>query len=294
MNHAGEIAPLARLARPHVAVITTVEPAHIGHLGSLEAIADEKISITAGLEPGGIVVLPADASTIGRLLAGSASVERRLFGSAGSLAARLIDATADAEGTDLSAEIGGRLLTLRLAAPGRHMAMNAVAALAGAAALGADPGVGAAALQGFAPVTGRGARRRVAVAGGTALLLDESYNASAPAVKAALAVLALQPAARRVAVLGDMLELGAFGEAEHASLAPTVDQAADILFTCGPLMRVLHEAVAPARRGAHANDSATLAPIVAAALRADDAVLVKGSLGSRMKLVVDAIERYAA
>jgi UDP-N-acetylmuramoyl-tripeptide--D-alanyl-D-alanine ligase len=154
--------------------------------------------------------------------------------------------------------------------------------------------VGAAALQGFAPVTGRGARRRVAVAGGTALLLDESYNASAPAVKAALAVLALQPAARRVAVLGDMLELGAFGEAEHASLAPTVDQAADILFTCGPLMRVLHEAVAPARRGAHANDSATLAPIVAAALRADDAVLVKGSLGSRMKLVVDAIERYAA
>jgi UDP-N-acetylmuramoyl-tripeptide--D-alanyl-D-alanine ligase len=174
------------------------------------------------------------------------------------------------------------------------MAMNALAALTAAAALGADPVLGAQALNGFAPVSGRGARRTIAVAGGSATLLDESYNASSASVRAALAVLALQPARRRVAVLGDMLELGDHGAAEHISLAPDVERSADILFTCGTLMRLLHEAVGPAKRGAHADDSAALAPMVAAALRADDAVLVKGSLGSRMKQVVDAIEREAA
>jgi UDP-N-acetylmuramoyl-tripeptide--D-alanyl-D-alanine ligase len=294
MNHAGEIAPLSRLARPHVAIVTNVEPAHIGHLGSLAAIADEKISIVSGLEPGGIAVLPADASTRDRLLAASEGISRVLFGIAETADARLLDARADADGTDVVADVAGHRLALRLAAPGRHMAMNAVAALAAAAALGADPVRGAESLRDFAPVAGRGARRAIAVAGGEALLLDESYNASAVAVRAALAVLALQPAARRVAVLGDMLELGDHAAAEHVSLAPAVAASADILFTCGPHMRGLHEAVPAALRGAHAADSAALAPIVAEALRPDDAILVKGSLGSRMKLVVNAIERNAA
>jgi len=179
----------------------------------------------------------------------------------------------------------------RLAAPGAHMAMNALAALSAAAVLGADPARGAEVLRGFAPVSGRGAQRRIAVADGEALLLDESYNASTVAVRAALAVLAMQTASRRVAVLGDMRELGAFGPAEHASLAPDAAAAADVVFTCGPLMARLRDAQPAAQRGAHAEDSAALAPIVAAALRPGDAVLVKGSLGSRMKLIVDAIDR---
>jgi UDP-N-acetylmuramoyl-tripeptide--D-alanyl-D-alanine ligase len=294
MNHAGEIAPLARLARPHVAVITTVEPAHIGHLGSLDAIADEKASIVSGLEPDGTAILPADASTIDRLLAAASGVSTALFGATDRAAARLLAAEPDAEGTTLRAEVAGHGLALRLGAPGKHMAMNAVAALAAAAALGADPVRGATALANFTPVAGRGARRTIALAGGTALLLDESYNASSVAVRAALAVLALQPAARRVAVLGDMLELGAHATAEHLSLAPAVEAASDILFTCGPLMRTLHDAVIPTLRGAHADDAENLAPIVAAALRPDDAILVKGSLGSRMRVVVAAIERVAA
>ena len=136
----------------------------------------------------------------------------------------------------------------------------------------------------------RGVRRRVRVPGGEALLADESYNASGASVRAALAVLALQPAARRIAVLGDMLELGAQGPAEHAALAADVVGSADLLFTCGPLMAGLHAAVPPGLRGAHADTAAALAPLVAAALRNGDAVLVKGSLGSRMKLVVQAIE----
>ena len=294
MNHAGEIAPLSRLARPHVALITNVEPAHIGHLGSLEAIADEKASIVAGLEPDGAFVLPGDAAMLPRLRDQAGSVRTLLFGTGEECSARLLHATADAEGTDVVAEVAGDRVELRLAAPGRHMAMNAVAALAATAALGADPVLGVAALQEFAPVIGRGARRSVAVSGGAALLLDESYNASAVSVRAALGVLALQPADRRVAVLGDMLELGAYGEAEHASLAPDVAANADIVFTCGTLMRTLHEAVAPALRGVHAPDAATLAPFVTQALLPGDAVLVKGSLGSRMKLIVQAIERRAA
>ena len=290
MNHAGEILPLARLARPHVAVITMIAPAHLGHLGSIEAIADEKASIMAGLEPGGVAVLPADSPQLDRLLAWAGGAEVRLFGSGPAAQARLLDSGSDAEGNDVTALIGGVRVRFRMAAPGRHMAMNAVAALAAAEAVGLDPLASAAALAGFAPVGGRGARRQISVAGGAALLLDESYNASPAAVRAALSVMGLQPAVRRIAVLGDMLELGEAGPAEHAGLASAVASVADLLFTCGPLMRLLHESVPPAIRGAHADTSAALAPLVRACLRPGDAVLVKGSLGSRMKLIVQALE----
>ena len=293
MNHAGEIAPLARLARPHVAVVTAVEKAHVGHLGSIEAIADEKASILVGLEPGGTAVLPGDLPLLGRLRAHAGAARVLTFGTAGRADGRLLEAVTDADGSDVTAAILGRELRFRLAAPGRHMALNAVAALLAAAALGVDAARAAAALTGFTPVAGRGARRMVRVPGGQALLLDESYNASGAAVSAALAVLALQPATRRIAVLGDMLELGEAGPGEHAGLAADVAQSADLLFTCGPLMRHLQEAVPPAQRGGHAPDSAALAKIVAASLRPGDAVLVKGSLGSRMKRVVQAIDALA-
>jgi UDP-N-acetylmuramoyl-tripeptide--D-alanyl-D-alanine ligase len=199
-------------------------------------------------------------------------------------------ARADADGTDVAVALGSHALHLRLAAPGEHMAVNACGALLGAMALGIPPAGAAAALEGFMPVAGRGARRRIAVPGGEALLLDESYNASSIAVRAALKVLALQPATRRVVVLGDMRELGAAGPSEHAGLAPDIDAVADLVFACGPLMRHAYDAIAPSRRGALAPDSAALAPIVAGALRPGDAVLVKGSLGSKMKTIVDAIE----
>lgn len=289
MNHAGEIKPLAKLARPHVALITTIEKTHIGHLGSLEAIADEKVSIARGLEPGGTVVLPADSPLLGRMRGALAGKRVITFGAGADADARLLDVRTDADSTTLRVDIAGRLLSTRLAAPGRHMAMDALAALTAATALGADPAVGAQGLSGFAPVSGRGARRQIAVTGGTALLLDESYNASAPAMHAALAVLRLQPASRRIAVLGDMLELGDDGPAEHRALAEDVAASADLVFTCGPLMRLLHDAIPPAQRGAHAPDSAALAPIVAASIAAGDAILIKGSLGSGMKRVVAAL-----
>jgi UDP-N-acetylmuramoyl-tripeptide--D-alanyl-D-alanine ligase len=290
MNHAGEIAPLARLARPHVAVITTVEKAHVGYLGSIAAIAAEKASIMHGLPPDGVAALPLDNALFSMLR--EAAEGRRIvtFGTNPSADACLLDAQADADGTDLRVRINGTEARLRIDAPGRHMAMNALAALAAATALGADVRMAADALAGFAPVAGRGARRTIAVAGGTALLLDESYNGNGASMRAALEVLRLQPARRRLAVLGDMLELGDEGPAEHLTLAPAVTEAADLLFACGPLMQGLCDAVPERLHAMCAADSAALAPIVARAARPGDAILVKGSLGSRMKRVVAALD----
>ncbi len=293
MNHAGEIAPLARMARPHVAVITTIGTAHIGHLGSIEAIADEKASIAAGLEPGGVLLLPADSAMLARMRAATtATVET--FGAAEHATHRLLQASADADGTRLVVRVAGREIGFHLPAPGLHMAMNALAALAASHLLGADPVRGAEALAGFAPGAGRGARRTIVLPQGAITLLDESYNASTASVRAALGLLGLAPAARRIAVLGDMLEMGEAGPAEHVSLACDVEANADLLFTCGPLMRRLHDAIAPSRRGAHAADSTGLAELVLQELQAGDAVLVKGSLGSRMKTIVTAIETAAS
>jgi UDP-N-acetylmuramoyl-tripeptide--D-alanyl-D-alanine ligase len=272
-NHPGEIAPLAHLVRPHVALITTIAAAHIGYFGSIAAIAAEKAAIFEGLEPGGIAILPEEWHAL--------APDALLFGPG-----TLDSVQGDAEGSDVAARIAGRPVTFHLQAPGRHMVMNALAALTAASALGVD---GSTAIGAFRPVAGRGVRR-VTASGLT--LLDESYNANGASVRAALAVLRLLPG-RRLAVLGDMLEMGDHGPAEHAALAPAVAENADLLFACGPLMRGLYDAVPPALRGAHAADSAALAPIVAARAAPGDAVLVKGSLGSRMATIVRALEGTA-
>jgi UDP-N-acetylmuramoyl-tripeptide--D-alanyl-D-alanine ligase len=294
MNHAGEIAPLARLARPHVAVITALERAHVGHLGSIEAIADEKASIMTGLEPGGIAVLPADSEHLGRLRVAAGESSVLTFGIDGPADVRLVHLEADADGSLVHVDIMGQTASFRLNAPGRHMIMNALATLAVVAALGLEPTGAIDALEAFAPLAGRGARRTIAVGCGSALLLDESYNGNGASMRAALDVLRLQPARRRIAVLGDMLELGDEGPAEHAALAAAVLDSVDCLFTCGPLMRRLFDAVPESMRGFHAVDSAALAPVVADALCRGDVVLVKGSLGSRMRRVVEAIEPAGA
>ena len=275
-NHPGEISPLSRLVRPHVAVITAVEAAHIGHFGSLAAIADEKSAIGDGLLPAGIAVVPADSPLLGRLAVRAARTDT--FGWA-----QVAEMQADAAGTDVTAQVENRTIAFRVNAPGRHMVLNALAALTAANALRVD---GAAAMAQFRPGAGRGLLRELP---GDIRLLDESYNANGASVRAALAVLAAMPG-RRVAVLGDMLELGSFAAAEHASLAPDVAASADLLFSCGPLMRRLFDAMPAELRGAHAADSATLALIVAREAMAGDSILVKGSLGSRMSAIVQALD----
>jgi UDP-N-acetylmuramoyl-tripeptide--D-alanyl-D-alanine ligase len=293
MNHAGEIEPLANLAQPHVAVITAIAATHIGNLGSLDAIAEEKLRILQGLRPQGIAVVTADSPGLRAALMNSGA-QVMLFGRALDAHARLFDAVLDPDGTDVHAQVDGHELRFRLAAPGLHMAMNAVGALTAAAALGADPVAGAAALQAFSPVTGRGMQQTLKLPDGEALLLDESYNASTISVHAALTVLKLHNARRRIAVLGDMLELGDLAVTEHTALASAVSLSADLVFACGPMMRHMFDALPLHQRGAHVDTSADLAPMVAATLAAGDAVLVKGSLGSRMKLIVTALLEKSA
>ena len=294
MNHAGEIAPLAQLARPHVAVITNIEKAHIGHLGSIEAIADEKASIMRGLVDDGTAILPMDSPMFPRLRVAAEGASILTFGATDEADARLVHIEAGGGGSLVQARVVGMDLVFRLQAPGRHMALNAVAALLTAAAMGLDPASAAKALERFVPIAGRGLRRAVVVSGGEILLLDESYNGNGASMRAALEVLRLQPGRRHVAVLGDMLELGEAGPSEHAALAPDVARSADLVFTCGKLMRHLSDALPGGTRAVEGADAASLAPIVAAALRPGDVVLVKGSLGSRMSAIVHAIEALGA
>ncbi len=292
MNHPGEIAPLAGLVRPDVAIITCVDRAHLGLMGSQEAIAHEKAAVYGGLVPGGVAVLPGDSMFLPLLRAAvPRGCEALVFGE-GAVDARLVELRNAAQASEITAEINGVPVWFALAAPGRHMAMNALAVLAAAAGLGLDVARTAAALDGFAPVSGRGSRREIAVAGGAAVLLDESYNASGASVRAALGVLALQPG-RHVAVLGDMLELGEHAQAEHLGLLPAVVAGADVVFTCGAQCKALFDSLPRSKQGAHAADAATLAPLVKAALRAGDTVLVKGSYGSRMRDVVSVLESPA-
>ncbi len=291
MNHAGEIAALTRQARPHVAIVTTIAPAHLEHLGSLDAIAAAKAEIFEGLEPDGVAIVNRDNPQFARLAALARHHGARVvgFGTADDADCRLIAAELDGDGSEVHAELHGRVLRYRVGLAGRHWVDNSLAVLAAVEAVGGDVAAAADALAGLLPLAGRGARVTIAVGDGTALLLDESYNANPASVQAALRVLGSLPG-RRIAVLGDMLELGEAGPRLHAELAESVTAAGvDRLFTCGPLMAHLHEAVAPARRGAHAPDAQVLLPLVAAAIEPGDVILVKGSLGSRMAPIVEAL-----
>ncbi len=288
MNNPGEIAPLSRLARPHVAVVTTIGAAHIGHLGGLDAIAAEKAAIAEGLEPGGAAVLPADTPYMDVLRRAAGGARVLTFGEGGD--ARATAVSTDAEGSTVSADIAGRPVEFRLGAPGAHLVRNAVCALAAVAALGADPAAVAPRLREVRAMQGRGAQERVRTRdGGAATVIDESFNGQPPSVRAALALLRLLPAKRRVAVLGQMGELGDFAAAEHRALAPVVRDAADLVFACGPLMRHLVDALPPGLVAAHTETSAELAPLVAAAVRDGDAVLVKGSKAVLMGRVLAAL-----
>ena len=284
MNHPGEIAPLAALARPDVAIVTTIAATHIGHMGSLDAIAREKASLFNALPPGGTALFPAEAHGADHLQAAARAACARIVCFGDGADARLEALSLRADGSTATAILPEAAVPFRLSAPGRHMADNALACLAAAVALGADPASAADALAGFTPGDGRGALRPILH--GTASLLDESYNASGASVRAALSVLQLLPARRRVAVLGDMRELGAFARAEHESLAEAAAASADLVFCSGDMMRFLFDRLPDVRRGAHAPDAARLAPLVQAALRPGDVVLVKGSYGSRMRDVV--------
>jgi UDP-N-acetylmuramoyl-tripeptide--D-alanyl-D-alanine ligase len=298
MNHAGEIAPLSRLARPHVAAITAIAPVHLEFFGSLAKIADAKAEIFLGLEAGGAALINRDIAQFNRLRrraiqAGAARIVS--FGEHAQADARLVKCALHPHCSTVVAQIFGTELTYKIGAPGRHLVDNSLAVLAAAVLSGADLALAALALSGLKPVAGRGTTIEIELPGGSALVIDESYNANPASVAAALALIRqaeIGPQGRRIAVLGDMLELGSKGPALHRALAKHIAaQEIDLVFCCGPLMRTLWQALPASRRGGYAEDSAALEPWVLSAVRAGDVVMVKGSLGSRMAPIVKALQR---
>jgi UDP-N-acetylmuramoyl-tripeptide--D-alanyl-D-alanine ligase len=298
MNHAGEITPLTQLVRPHVAIVTTVEPVHLEYFGSLEKIADAKAEIFSGLEPGGTAVLNRDNGQYERLAAAAMALKvARIvtFGESEKADARLVRYALQPDTSCVHASILGEDVTYKLGAPGLHIIRNSLAVLAAVSLVGADLALAALALNQLRAPTGRGARATLSLAGGNALLIDESYNANPASMAAAIALLgqaALGPQGRRIAVLGDMLELGIEGERLHRAIAPALEAAkVDLVFCSGPLMHSLWQALPSGRRGGYAETAVALEPLVLDAIRAGDAVMVKGSLGSKMGPIVKALER---
>lgn len=300
MNAPGEIAPLARLARPHVAVVTTVAPAHLAAFGGIEGIAIEKAAIYAGLEPGGIALAHADIETFPILRDAAEASGARLIrvGTAEGCEARLIEVQLADAATVIRAELSGVERLFKIGAPGRHFAINALIALAAAEAAGADATEAALALAGWSPFAGRGTRERVVLSATDDLaidMIDDAFNANPVSIAAALEMLAAaepEGRGRRIAILGDMLELGETGPALHAAIADHPAMARiDCVHTVGPLMQHLDAALPVKLRGRHADTAEELASALPQTLRAGDVLLIKGSKGIKVSRVVDALRK---
>ncbi len=300
MNSPGEITPLSRLVRPHVALITTIAPAHTEFFESLGEVADAKAEIFDGME-GGVAVLNRDNAYFPTLAvaAHGRNLDRVIgFGAHPEATARLLDAGPDSTGSDVTAEIDGQRIAYRIGQPGRHWIINSLGVLATAGALGADLLQAAEALAEIPQAKGRGERIRIQLAGGPIEVIDDSYNASPASMRAAFETLSQftpGPGGRRIVALGDMLELGPRSPALHAGLAKALAaRGVDLVFTAGPEMAHLAEVLPQASRGGHAADSTALAALLNDAVRSGDVVTVKGSLGSRMAIVVEALKGLGA
>lgn len=296
MNAPGEILPLAKMVQPDVAVITTIQPVHLAAFESLEGIAREKAAIFNGLKTGGTAIINADIPQAGLLreLALAAGAGRVIsFGESEAADVRLLGCSLKPDVSTAEANVMGRPVTYKLGSPGKHIVLNSLAVLAAAEALGADLALAALALADLVPPSGRGARQVLHAPAGPFTLIDESYNGNPASMRAAIENLGRMPVAgrgRRIAVLGDMLELGETAPELHKGLADAVTgNGIDLVFACGPLMRTLYDALPSHRRGAYAAQASSLEPYVLDAVRAGDVVTVKGSLGTRMGPIVKAM-----
>lgn len=301
MNHAGELADLTRLVQPDVAIITTIAAVHTENFANgIDGVAAAKAEILQGVRPGGVAILNRDNPYF-NVLADHARANRiekiHSFGRHADADARLVTCITASNGTQVTAMIHGREVNFTLRYPGEHVAMNALAVLLAVAAVGADVEKAAQALKSLQGLVGRGLQEKID-SGDTCnpiTLIDEAYNASPTSMAAAFKVLALiDPGrgGRRIAVLGDMLELGPDSPKMHADLSLPLRAAnVDLVYTCGRLMQHLHDQLPANQRGAHCETSQDLAKIVPDVLVPGDVVMVKGSHGSRMDVVVEALRQ---
>ena len=284
MNHAGEIAPLAALVRPHVGLVTRLAPAHIAALGSLDAIAEEKAQVWSAMGQNSVAVIPADEPLAGRLgdLARQHRVRRIVsFGHARTADVRITSFETGPQGSRGELDVFGERHGFALKCSGAHWGVNAAAAVAAAVFSGVDAADAVAALATLSPLPGRGGVVPLALAQGEATLIDDSYNANPVSMAAALQTLGHWPGQRRIAVLGDMLELGAGARRYHEALAWDIEQAGiDRVYCTGPLMRHLHQALPGQRRGGWFESIEALREALGKAIEAGDVVLLKGSNGS--------------
>ncbi len=299
MNHAGEITPLSKMVQPHIAIITTVEPVHLENFGSIEQIADAKAEIFAGLDHNGVAILNHDNPQYARLLAAARTcgVKTLSFGEHADADAKLLECVVASNGSRIRANVSGEEVSFTLLIAGKHIAMNALSVLLAAKASGLSLKKAIRGLESIEPIAGRGKRELLDIGDkkNPVTLIDESYNASPVAMQAAFKVLAMiDPGrgGRRIAFLGDMLELGADGSKLHADLALPLKAAnVHLVYTCGKLMKNLHDNLPKELRGEHRDTSKELAQIVPDVLVPGDVVMVKGSHGSRMDVVVEAMRK---
>jgi UDP-N-acetylmuramoyl-tripeptide--D-alanyl-D-alanine ligase len=280
MNHAGELAELTQLVRPHVAIVTTIASAHREFFAREEDIADAKAEIFAGLEPGGTAIIPFDSPYCARLMAAARKYDAKIltFGSGDGADVRASEVIQTEKGQLISARLPGAELSFTLSQPGGHWVSNAMAVLAAVAAAGGDLAAAGLALSELGGLAGRGAQHRVLVKGGEALIIDESYNANPASMVATLSVLGATTAKRRIAVLGEMRELGVESEALHAGLAaPLVSANVKIALLVGPAMKPLALALEGKVTCVHVADASAALEQLQSLVEADDAILIKGS-----------------
>ena len=302
MNHAGEISELVKMVRPHIAIITAVAESHLGHFASVEEIAKAKAEIYEGLETGGSAIINQDSAFFDMLKASAQShgVEKIVgFGKGEDCAVRLKKMALHNTCSCVSADVLGDDVTFKLGSPGEHVVMNTLAVLAAIKLVEADLALAALALAQLSPPNGRGGRLQLTTRDGAFLVIDESYNANPASMGAALALLARaepQKGGRRIAVLGDMLELGENAKVMHQDLAGPIDGAqVDKVYACGPLMQALWQELPPFRQGAWASTSVELSKQLVNEIRTGDVIMIKGSLGSKMAVLLDAIkDRFSA
>ncbi len=300
MNHAGEVARLSAFVRPHLAIITTVEPVHLGNFASIEGIADAKAEIFSGLLPGGVAIINRDNPHFERLQAAGRIARAQIvsFGTCQQADVRLVSADLGSDDSMITVAVGGRTVSYRLGVPGGHIVQNSLAVVAALHAVDADLEAALPALAAATAPEGRGARLTIRlIDGGEMLLIDESYNANPASMQAALALLGSIPRRkfpRRIAVMGDMLELGPTAALLHEGLKDAVDLAGvDLVFACGANMRHLFDRIAAHRQGGWARTSTGLNQTLASMVRSGDVVMVKGSLGSRMAPLIDILKAKA-